>query len=211
MTKGKRNLISKVNLKLSQSQVNRLITISIILVVVASILGISSSVFLQKTSDGFSELSLLMYNSLTETYEANNYPENIVSTTNVSIYFMVKNFENSVRYYQLQIKVVDLTHNVSAQQPIFTHSAFSLYANNTFEKILAPATNSEKKETEIFTRDYIWSPTEIILYVNSEVVSEITTPSVLKIVFELWEFNTIEKNFQYSGIFTFLELNYGVS
>ena len=94
MTKGKRNLISKVNLKLSQSQVNRLITISIILVVVASILGISSSVFLQKTSDGFSELSLLMYNSLTETYEANNYPENIVSTANVSIYFMVKNFEN---------------------------------------------------------------------------------------------------------------------
>ena len=96
MTKGKRNLISKVNLKLSQSQVNRLITISIILVVVASILGISSSVFLQKTPDGFSELSLLIYNSLTETYEASNYPENIVSTANVSIYFMVKNFENSV-------------------------------------------------------------------------------------------------------------------
>jgi hypothetical protein len=210
MTKEKRNLLNKVNSKLSQSQVNRLITISIILVVVASVLGISSSVFLQKPPEGFSELSLLMYNSLTETYEADNYPEQLYSDTNESIYFMVKNFENTVKYYQLQIKVVELTQNVSSTEPIPASSSYFLYDNNSFEKILSPATNAEKKETGTFTGDYIWGPIEITLFVNSEVVSGIVSPNFIKIVFELWEYNLEIEDFQYTGVFTFLELDYWV-
>ena len=210
MTKDKKNLIKKVNLKLSQSQINKIITISIIFVVVASILGISSSVFLKKTTDGFSELSLLMYNSFAETYEADNYPEAIYSDANVSIFFVVKNFEDIAKYYQLQIKVVELTQNVSSLQPIPTSSSYNLYENNTFEKIIPPATNTEKKETQTFNGDYLWGPTEIILFVNSEVVSGITSPNFLKIVFELWEYNTQTRSFQYTGIFTFLELDYWV-
>ncbi len=208
MTKEKKSLIKKVKSKLTQSQKNRIITLSIILVVVTSIIGISSSVFFQKNPDGFSEFSLLIYNDLTENFEANNYPTHIYSYENVSVYFMVKNFENSVKYYQLQIKVVELTQNVSSQQPISAMSSFYLYANDTFEKILSPATNAEKKETELFAGDYIWGPTELVLYVNAEVVSKLTSPNFLKIVFELWEFNTEKENFQYTGVFAFLELYY---
>ncbi len=208
MTREKKSLIKRVKSKLTQSQVNRMISLSIILVVVASVIGISSSVFFQKKPDGFSELSLLMYNDLTENFEANNYPTHIYSYENVSVYFMVKNFENSAKYYQLQIKVVELTQNVSSQQPISAISSFFLYANDTFEKILSPATNSEKKETGFFAGDYIWGPTELVLYVNAEVVSKLTSPNFLKIVFELWEFNTEKENFQYTGVFAFLELDY---
>ena len=208
MTKEKKSLIKKVNSKLTQSQVNRIISLSIILVVVASVIGISSSVFFQKKPDGFSELSLLMYNDLTEIFEANNYPIQIYSYENVSVYFMVKNFENSVKYYQLQIKVVELTQNVSSQQPISAISSFFLYPNDTFEKILSPATNAEKKETGLFAGDYIWEPTELVLYVNSEVLSKLINPNSFKIVFELWEFNTEKENFQYTGVFAFLELEY---
>ncbi len=208
MTKEKKSLIKKVNSKLTQSQVNRIITMSIILVVIASVIGISSNVFFQKKPDGFSELSLLMYNDLTENFEANNYPTRIYSYENASVYFMVKNFENSVKYYQLQIKVVELTQNVSSQQPISATSSFTLYANDTFEKILSPATNAEKRETGFLAGDYIWGPTELVLYVNAEVVSKITSPNFLKIVFELWEFNTEKENFQYTGVFVFLELDY---
>ncbi len=210
MTKENRKLIKKINSKLSQRQVNRLITLSIILVIVASTLGISSSIFLHKTTDGYSELSLLMYDSFSETYVADNYPEQIYSDSNVSVYFIVKNYENVVIYYQLQIKIVELTQNVSSLQPILTSSSFILYENNTFEKIISPATNAEKKETESFDGDFLWGPTEIILFINSEVVSGIVSPNFLKIVFELWEYNTKTSEFQYTGIFTFLELDYWV-
>jgi len=210
MTKENKKLIKKINSKLSQRQVNRLITLSIILVIVASILGISSSIFFHKTTDGYSELSLLMYDSFSETYVADNYPEQIYSDSNVSIYFIVKNYENVVKYYQLQIKIVELTQNVSSLQPIATSSSFILYENNTFEKIISPATNAEKKETESFDGDFLWGPTEIILFINSEVVSGIVSPNFLKIVFELWEYNTETSEFQYTGIFNFLELDYWV-
>ena len=80
----------------------------------------------------------------------------------------------------------------------------------SFEKILSPATNAEKKETGTFTGDYIWGPTEITLFVNSEVVSGIVSPNFIKIVFELWEYNLEIEDFQYTGVFTFLELDYWV-
>ena len=196
--------------KLTTQQINRIISFSTIILIIGSVFGISSSVFLQNTTDGSTELSLLMYNGVTDKYEARNYPEEIYSDSNISIFFVVKNFEDIVRYYQLQIKIVELTQNVSSLQPISTLYSSNLYPNNTFEKILSPALNAEKKESGTFTGEYIWGPSEIILYVNSEVVSHIVSPNFLKIVFELWEYNTETSGFDYTGVFAFLELDYWV-
>ncbi|MCK5304395.1 MAG: hypothetical protein KAJ72_04035, partial [Candidatus Heimdallarchaeota archaeon] len=143
-----------------------------------------------------------------ETYVANNYPNQISLSDNITIFFMVKNFENKITYYQLQIKVTKISQNISLEHPLSLSNSKLLYSNETYEKILAPATLNEKEEEGEQTGDYIWSPVNTTLFMNNSLATILSGDDSLKIVFELWEFNSLLEYFQYTGIFTFLELSF---
>ncbi|MHA1260369.1 MAG: DUF1616 domain-containing protein [Candidatus Heimdallarchaeaceae archaeon] len=100
--------------------------------------------FSPSSQDGFSELSLLTYNEEENRFVSSNYPSFLYRIRNVTVYFMVRNFENKVTYYQLQIKVTKLSQNISLVDPLSLDKCALLYRNNTFEKILPPANNREK-------------------------------------------------------------------
>ena len=194
--------------KLTSLQKKRLLNIGMFTVVIIVVISIASSIFFPTQQDGFSELSLVTYNSSLETFEARRYPQELESGTNASVFFMVKNFENNVKYYQIRIKVTKLSQFVTYENPLNSSVAYQLFNNSSYEKIIAPASTSEKRETNTFTGEYIWGPVNVTLYSNSEVETVLEGEELIKIVFELWEFNSFSEIFEYSGIFTFLEMTY---
>ena len=185
---------------------NKLFGLLIACIVVGSVITIFSVTFFPTTEDGFSELMLLTYDPIEEEYEAEAYPFFIFRLYNISIYFVVKNFENKATYYQLQVKATKLTQNISTVTPLSTNFCYIMYPNDTFEKILSPATNAEKKDSGTLDGEYIWGPTSTDLYLNGFIDIVINWETEVKIVFELWKFDTITESFMYTGVFTFLEL-----
>lgn len=187
---------------------NKVITLVIVFSTIGAIVAITSIVFFPNQQNGFTELSLLTYNAAEDTYVANNYPNQISQSDNVTMFFMVKNFENKITYYQLQIKVTKISQNISLEHPLSLSNSKLLYSNETYEKILSPATKSEKEEEGVETGQYIWGHVNTTLFMNNTLATILGGEDSLKIVFELWKFDSLIDDFQYSGIFTFLELYY---
>ncbi len=187
---------------------NKVITLVIVFSTIGAIVAITSIVFFPNQQNGFTELSLLTYNAAEDTYVANNYPNQISQSDNVTMFFMVKNFENKITYYQLQIKVTKISQNISLERPLSLSNSKLLYSNETYEKILSPATKSEKEDEGLQTGQYIWGHVNTTLFMNNTLATILEGDDSLKIVFELWKFNSLIDDFQYSGIFTFLELSY---
>ncbi len=187
---------------------NKVITLVIVFSTIGAIVAITSIVFFPNQQNGFTELSLLTYNAAEDTYVANNYPNQISQSDNVTMFFMVKNFENIITYYQLQIKVTKISQNISLEHPLSLSNSKLLYSNETYEKILSPATKSEKEDEGVQTGQYIWGHVNTTLFMNNTLATILEGDDSLKIVFELWKFNSLIDDFQYSGIFTFLELSY---
>lgn len=180
-----------------------LIVVSIIIIVIVTIF---STTFFSYPREGFSEISLLQYNEGEDTYETTMQPYFIHRHINDTTYFMIKNFENKVTYYQLQIKITKLSQTVNSVTPLFTTKCYLMYSNHTYEKILFPANKQEKQETDAFSGNYIWSPTNVTLYFSSQFDSLLVGEGGVKIVFEVWKYNTQTEEFSYSGIFAFIEL-----
>ena len=206
----KSNKVGDTNPKKRLLKINpkKAITLVIVVSTIGAIMAITSIVFFPTQQSGFSELSLLTYNASEDTYVANNYPNQISISENITIFFMVKNFENKATYYQLQIKVTKISQNISIEHPLSLSNSKLLYINETYEKILSPATKSEKEEEGGQTGLYIWGPVNTTLFMNSTLATILGGDDSLKIVFELWRFNSLIDDFQYSGIFTFLEISY---
>lgn len=206
----KNNKVDDTSTKKRLPKINpkKIITLVIVVSTIGAIIAIASIVFFPDQQNGFSELSLLTYDATEETYVANNYPNQISLSDNITIFFMVKNFENKIAYYQLQIKVTRISQNISLEHPLSLSNSKLLYSNETYEKILAPATKSEKEGEGEQTGQYIWSPVNTTLFMNNTLATILGGDDSLKIVFELWRFNSLIDDFQYSGIFTFLELSF---
>lgn len=206
----KNNKVEDLNTKKRPPKINpnKIITLVIVVSIIGAIVAITSIVFFPNQQNGFSELSLLTYNAAEETYVANNYPNRISQSDNVTIFFMLKNFENKITYYQLQIKVTKISQNISLEHPLLLSNSKLVYSNETYAKILSPATKGEKEEKGVQTGQYIWGPVNTTLFMNSTLATILGGDDSLKIVFELWRFNSLIDDFQYSGIFTFLELSY---
>ncbi len=206
----KNNKTDNINPKKGLPKINpkKIITLVIVISTIGTIVAITSIVFFPNQQNGFSELSLLTFNSANETYVANNYPSQISKADNITIFFMVKNFENKIVYYQLQIKVTKISQNISLENPLSLSNSKLLYSNETYEKILSPATEREKEEEGVQIGGYIWGPVNTTLFMNDTLATVLGTNDNLKIVFELWRFNSLIDDFQYSGIVTFLELIY---
>jgi len=101
-----------------------------------------------------------------------------------------------------------LSQNISLENPLSLSNSKLLYSSETYEKILSPALKSEKEEEGVQTGEYVWGPVNTTLFMNDTLATVLGTNDNLKIVFELWRFNSLIDDFQYSGIVTFLELNY---
>ena len=185
---------------------NKLYGLLIACIIVGSVITIFSVTFFPTTEDGFSELMLLTYGPIEEEYKAEVYPFFIFRLYNISIYFAVKNFENKATYYQLQVKATKLSQNISMVTPLSTNLCYIMYPNSTFEKILSPATNTEKRDSGTLDGEYTWGPTSVDLYLNGFIDIVIDWDTEVKIVFELWKFNTLTESFEYTGVFAFLEL-----
>lgn len=194
--------------KIKTEQKKKLLTLSFFSILIISIIAIASSVFFQTSNGDLSEMSLLTYNSSSQIFEADRYPDTLEAGENETIFFMVKNFENIVKYYQVQIKATKISQYITYEYPLNSTNSYTLYKNDTYEKILSPATTSEKKDSKTFSGDYIWGPVNVTIYSNSLLEAVLEGEEYVKIAFELWEFDTISSSFIYSGIFTLLELLY---
>jgi uncharacterized membrane protein len=184
----------------------KIIGVSLTILVLSSVLIIVIVVFIPTTHDGFSELSLYVYRDDLETYVTYGYPAGLYSDRNESIFFVVKNFEDRVTYYQIQIKLTKLSQNLSTLYPLSTSLCYQMYPNNTFEKILSFASESEKESPSQFDGSYIWEPTNTTIYLNNDILLFLGGDRSIRIVFELWKFSTAEDRFVYSSVFAFLEL-----
>jgi len=184
----------------------KIITSLIVIFTIGSILIIVGSVFFSSTKEGFSELSLLMYDDVQETYKFEGYPINVFRSVNRTVFFMVKNFEDKVAYYQLQVKATKLSQNTSTVSPLSTSQSQLMYSKDTYEKILSPGTKSEKEGNSLFLGHYIWEPTNVTLFLDPQIEAVLEGEFEMKIVFELWIFETETNQFVYSGVFTFLEI-----
>ncbi|MCG3221927.1 MAG: DUF1616 domain-containing protein [Candidatus Heimdallarchaeota archaeon] len=184
----------------------KMVAFSLAVLVVSSVLIIVIVIFIPSSDEQFSELSLYIYREDLGTYVTYGYPAGLYTDRNESIFFVVKNFENKVVYYQLQIKLTKLSQNLSTMVPLSSSSSYQMYPNDTYEKILSCATKAEKESPSQFSDYYIWEPTNTTLFVNEDILLFLGGDRSIKIVFELWKFNTNEDTFVYSGVFTFLEL-----
>ena len=189
------NKMAKKNNKVDKINPKKIVTLVIVVSTIGAIVAITSVVFFPNQQNGFSELSLLTYNAANETYVANNYPSQISLSDNITIFFMVKNFENKITYYQLQIKVAKISQNISLEKPLSLSNSKLLYSNETYEKILSPATKNEKEEEGVQTGEYIWGPVNTTLFMNDTLATILGTNDNLKIVFELWRLNSLIDDF----------------
>ncbi len=173
------------------------------------IVAIFAAVFFTSLPENdFSELSLLMYDSTENSFLATNYPTVINTDQNETIFFMVKNYGSKVNYYEVRVKITELSQIISLDFAVPLSECYMLYAQNNFEKILPSATKAEKEAAKTMEADYIWGPISISLYVSENVKQFLGENNQFKVVFELWSFDTTAGQFQYSGVAVFLELSY---
>jgi hypothetical protein len=188
------------------TNLKRFISLLAVFIIITVIVTMFNTTFFSYPREGFSEISLLQYNHVEGVYETAKQPYILYKNFNSTTYFMIKNFENKVTYYQLQIKITKLSQTVNSETPLTTSECHLMYSNHTYEKILFPATKQEKQEINAFGGSYIWSPSNVTLYFSSQFDSLLIGENSVKIVFEVWKFNTQTEDFSYSGIFAFLEL-----
>ncbi len=189
-------------------EVQNIVKFAIVITSLVIVSTFAAVFFTSFPENDFSELSLLMYDSTENSFLATNYPTVINTDQNETIFFMVKNYGSKVNYYEVRVKITELSQIISLNLSVPPSECYMLYVQNTFEKILPSATKAEKEIAKTIEADYIWGPTSISLYVNENIKQFLGENNQFKVVFELWIFDTTAGQFQYSGIAVFLELSY---
>lgn len=208
MKKIKLGVNKSTKITFRKREVENIAKFAIVFTILVIVATFAAVFFTSLPENDFSELSLLMYDSTENSFLATNYPTVINTDQNETIFFMVKNYESKVKYYQVRVKITELSRTISLDFPVPPPECYILYNQDTFEKILPSATKAEKEEANTIEADYIWGPTPISLYVNENIKQFLGENNLFKVVFELWSFNTTAGQFQYSGLVVFLELSY---
>ncbi|MHA2308644.1 MAG: DUF1616 domain-containing protein, partial [Candidatus Heimdallarchaeaceae archaeon] len=122
MTENKKpkNIFHNLNLE-------KMVALGLAILVISSVLIIVFVIFMPASNEQFSELSLYIYREDLETYVTYGYPAGLYTDRNASIFFVVKNFENKVVYYQLQVKLTLLSQNLSTFVPLSSSSSYQMY------------------------------------------------------------------------------------
>ncbi len=168
------------------------------------IIALVFATLLPPSNPGFSELSLLMFNEEAEQYEPLGFPKVLNRGTNETVYFMVRNFEQTVKYYQLRITVVRQDVELSSHHPISEQLHYKLYDDKKFEKILPFGQRSDIENVDIFSGDHVWGPQLVDLYADNTLHSLFGNSAKISIVFELFAYSSRSGTFLYTGLFTFL-------
>jgi hypothetical protein len=148
---------------------------------------------------GFSELSILTYNDIDELYEADNFPTSVVYnqteglSENTTLYFMVSNQYRIAKFYEVRLKI----------------GLYSLIIDeDTFGSNISTYFYKEHWKSKVLTKEQQWGPntqTEVTFTFNSTIITHLGyEANGYKIIFELWEFDTTENIFVYSGVFVYL-------
>jgi hypothetical protein len=148
---------------------------------------------------GYSELSVLTYNEVDELYEADNYPTNVVYnqteglSENITLFFMVNNQHKAAKFFEVRLKI----------------GLYSLIIDeDTFGSNTSTYFYEEHWKSKILDKNQQWGPnpqTEVTFTFNSTILTQLGYEvNGYKIIFELWEFDSSENNFTYSGIFVYL-------
>ena len=136
----------------------------LLIIAMITVFLVMSISLIKQGNEGYSELAILMYDADNKTYVATNYPKILNSDKNVSVFFIVKNFQEVPTYYQVQVKITAINQTLSIKEPLSLRNSHLLYPNETFEKILPPATKQEKLNSTVLFAPYVWSPTNVTLF-----------------------------------------------
>lgn len=208
MKKIKLDINKNTKIMFRKREVENIVKFAIVFTSLVIVATFAAVFFTSLPENDFSELSLLMYDSTENSFLATNYPTVINTEQNETIFFMVKNYGSKVNYYEVRVKITELSQIISLDFSVPLSECYMLYAQNTFEKILPSATKAEKEVAKTIEADYIWGPTSISLYVSENIKQFLGENNQFKVVFELWSFDTTAGQFQYSGVAVFLELSY---
>ena len=148
---------------------------------------------------GYAELSILTYNETDELYEADNYPTSVIYnqteglSENITLFFMVKNQYRIAKFFEIQLKI----------------GLYSLIIDeDTFGSNTSSYFYEEHWKSKVLNRDEQWGPntqTEVIFNFNSAILTHLGyEANGYKLLFELWEFDSSENDFAFSGIFVYI-------
>lgn len=148
---------------------------------------------------GYAELSVLTYNETDELYETDNYPTSVIYnqteglSENITLFFMVKNQYRIAKFFEVRLKI----------------GLYSLIIDeDTFGSNTSTYFYEEHWKNKVLNREEQWGPnnrTEMTFNFNSAILTQLGyDANGYKIVFELWEFDTSEDVFAFSGIFVYL-------
>ncbi|MHA1530619.1 MAG: hypothetical protein ACTSUW_06755 [Candidatus Heimdallarchaeota archaeon] len=148
---------------------------------------------------GYGELSVLTYNETDELYETDNYPTSVIYnqteglSENITLFFMVKNQYRIAKFFEVRLKI----------------GLYSLIIDeNTFGSNTSTYFHEEHWKSKVLNREEQWGPntqTETTFNFNSTILTHLGyEANGYKIIFELWEFDSSENVFVFSGIFVYL-------
>lgn len=148
---------------------------------------------------GYAELSILTYNETDELYVADNYPTSAIYnqteglSENITLFFMVKNQYRIAKFFEVRLKIG--LHSLIIDEDTFGSNTSTYFYE-------------EHWKSKVLNRDEQWGPntqTEMTLNFNSVILTHLGyDANGYKIVFELWEFDSSENVFAFSGIFVYL-------
>lgn len=173
------------------------------IVMVLTLIGIIVTTIMVFTpplgGSGYGELSVLTYNETDELYETDNYPTSVIYnqteglSENITLFFMVKNQYRIAKFFEVRLKI----------------GLYSLIIDEeTFGSNTSTYFYEEHWESKVLNKDEHWGPntqTETTFNFNSTILTQLGyDANGYKIIFELWEFDTSENVFIFSGIFVYL-------
>lgn len=148
---------------------------------------------------GFSELSILTYNEVDELYESDNYPTNCIYnqteglSENITLFFMVNNQYKIAKFFEVRLKIG--LYSLVIDEDTFGSNTSTYY----FEELW---------KSKVMGKNQQWGPnsqTEVTFAFNSTILTQLGYEvNGYKIILELWEFDSSENSFTYSGIFVYL-------
>jgi len=161
-----------------------------------------------KSSFNFSELIIFEYDNNVEEFQVFNYTTTLEINETKQIYFIVKNFNSKVIYYQVRIKISNLIlRNHTTEDLSFVY----LYDVNTFKTFLIPDTDITVPNSKIAsTEKNKWGPISTTLFISEENFMFFGNETTLFFIFEIWTFNTNISDFTSTDIFVVLPVNIAV-
>jgi len=148
---------------------------------------------------GYAELSILTYNETDELFEADNYPTSVIYnqteglSENITLFFMTNNQYRIAKFFEVRLKI----------------GLYSLIIDeDTFGSNISTYFYEEHWKSKVLNRDEQWGPntqTEVTFSFNTAILTHLGyEANGYKLVFELWEFDSSENVFAFSGIFVYL-------